>query len=192
MTMTRKYLLAVVMIFAVAAIGLAGVVRAEPPVIRADSVAEATQVYSLPVVIEQLDAYYRAWARAKLDGNEDQREKLENKLYDLVNYDISVTAGKVRQLARLAVLAKGGDPDHAHPDGADRIGSPDGDRFRERLSLLKTKETIYRSLSRTDAFSNKYRLLGDYLGLLRSEQSTPRLELAGAAQDEQIDMSEEK
>jgi hypothetical protein len=43
---------------------------------------------------------------------------------------------------------------------------------------LQSKRVLVDAITRTDAFSNKYRLLGDYVGLLRREVGLPKLKLA--------------
>lgn len=50
--------------------------------------------------------------------------------------------------------------------------------LKEARSIVKTKQYIAGAISRTTAFSNKFRLLGDYQELLRKELNINHIELA--------------
>jgi hypothetical protein len=44
--------------------------------------------------------------------------------------------------------------------------------------ILKVKERLYTSLRRSESFSSKYRLLGDYVDMLRQELRSQKIEVA--------------
>lgn len=50
--------------------------------------------------------------------------------------------------------------------------------LRKARQLLKAKELLFDSIKRTDTFSNRYRLLGDYLEIVKRESRLNTVELA--------------
>ncbi|MBD3256823.1 hypothetical protein GF377_00220 [candidate division GN15 bacterium] len=55
--------------------------------------------------------------------------------------------------------------------------------FRTSLTSLNTKEALWLALERTEDVANKYRLLGDYINLLRRELKMSRLHWAAVARN---------
>jgi len=50
--------------------------------------------------------------------------------------------------------------------------------LKKMEGLLKAKERLYTSLRKSQSFSGKYRLLGDYLELLKREVRAEKIEVA--------------
>ncbi|RKX25421.1 MAG: hypothetical protein DRP47_09845 [Candidatus Zixiibacteriota bacterium] len=74
-------------------------------------------------------------------------------------------------------------------DGTGKIHAKTWDNrvdFKKARSIVKTKQRIAGAISRTEAFSNKLRLLGDYQELLRRELD--RIELAEGINEEDEDI----
>ena len=109
-------------------------------------------------------------------------------MFGLINRDIHLSENRVRELAKRAALARGGEDNQKLPDS--EVTDQEQD-FQRGVALLNTKEALYRSLNKTNVFSTKYRLLGDYIDLLRRELQMPRLKLAGITNREKNDNNTE-
>jgi len=136
--------------------------------------------YPLDAVLTELEVDYTLWLEAQLVGDRAEKERLEKDLVGLLNYDIYVNQELVRDLAKQVALASlqkedaSGNPLSAAARSEQKVS------FEREIARLNVKETLFRSFSRSQAFSNKYRLLGDYIDLLRKELDMPRLKLANA------------
>jgi hypothetical protein len=135
--------------------------------------------YSREAILTTLETNHDLWLEAELAGHRDQASRIEKDLLGLLNCDIYAHQERVRQLAKDLILSP-----TSQADTAD--GRTDADSlsrqlvFRTEISALNAKEALHRSIVKTDAFSNKYRLLGDYIDLLRRELEMPRLKLASS------------
>jgi hypothetical protein len=129
--------------------------------------------YSLEAALTELEVDYGLWLEATLTDVQPEVGRLEKAMMSLVNYDIFVTQEKVRALAKAAAR-------QSWQEKRDTLQPPSDEtaRMNDAIGQLNTKEALYRSITRTTAFSNKYRLLGDYINLLRRELELPRLKLA--------------
>jgi hypothetical protein len=103
------------------------------------------------------------WLDAVLSGSESEAEQLEKNLLGIISLDIMINEERVRAMAKRVALAP---------------GASDSEELSQAITSLNTKEALYRAAVKADAFSNKYRLLGDYIDLLRRELKMPRLKLA--------------
>ena len=124
-------------------------------------------------VAEQIDQAFEAWVEATLNGVDDVALLKERSLLEVLRYDLNMTEARVRELARQAVLAQDSGSSRRFEDAA--VSRAD---FKEALSCLKAKRAIIGSLERTEAFSNKYRLFGDYLAVIRQELGLRPVKLA--------------
>jgi len=135
--------------------------------------------YSQEAILTTLEINHEIWLEAQLAGHSEQADRLESELLWLLNCDIYAHQEEVRQLARELALASLPRPDtSASPAVSDSLTQQL--IFKQEVGLLNSKEALYRSLKKTDAVSNKYRLLGDYIDLLRRELEMPRLKLANS------------
>jgi hypothetical protein len=125
-----------------------------------------------------MEAEYKVWTNAVLRGKENRAQEHESNLLSMVNRDIYFFQERVRQLALEATLASAEDKSWSSESTPTAERDKLKTEFQESVDRLNTKEMLYRSLTRTCAFSNKYRLLGDYIDLLRRELDLPRLKLA--------------
>jgi len=145
--------------------------------------ASGEELYSVDYAVVEMETEYQIWADAVLRGEQDQAKKSEATLLALVNRDIFVYQEKVRKLALEIALASSEKlseaPDQPQTDEQLELKAT----FQASIDRLNTKETLYRSALRTNAFSNKYRLLGDYINILRRELDLPKLKLAEADKD---------
>ena len=142
------------------------------------AITTSPEQYSPEQVVAELQTEYDLWLEAVLAGDDQEADRLEKNLLGMVNYDILVARELVREMARAVALSA--EVDEGQPTGPDEAkdGSVGQKEFSRAIACLNIREALCRSLDRTDAFSNKYRLLGDYIDLLRRELKMPRLKLA--------------
>jgi len=135
--------------------------------------------YSQEVLLTTLEINHELWLEAQLAGHREQAAQIEKDLQGLLNCDIFAHQERVRQMAGDLVL-----PSTSQADTADGSAAADSLSrqlvFQESIGALNAKEALHRSMEKTGAFSNKYRLLGDYIDLLRRELEMPRLKLASS------------
>jgi len=138
-----------------------------------NDVVSPWQLYSLEGALTELEVDYGLWLETTLSGVQPEVDRLEKAMLSLVNYDIYVSQEKVRALAKAAAVKSW----QVKPDS---LAQPTDEALdlQEAIGTLNAKESLYRSINKTKAFSNKYRLLGDYINLLRRELELPRLKLA--------------
>jgi hypothetical protein len=159
----------------IALLATASVVWAtDPPPATGASTDVSWQEYSLEAALTELEVDYGLWLEVTLTGVDPEVKRLEKTMMGLVNFDIYVSQERVRDLAKATAR-------QSWQDNRDTVAQheqlPD-DSLQNAIARLNTKESLYRSLTKTQAFSNKYRLLGDYINLLRRELELPRLKLA--------------
>lgn len=129
---------------------------------------------------EKLSLKYREWVEANLNGAQKESEKLEKSIIQLLNHDMMLSETRVRDLARDAALARVVDEvDQERPTLTEVTEQETA--FQQGVAILNTKEALYKTINKSIAFSTKYRLLGDYIDLLRRELQLPRLKLASLA-----------
>ncbi|MEW5797221.1 MAG: hypothetical protein AB1772_12810 [Candidatus Zixiibacteriota bacterium] len=160
----------------IAALALVGTAQGEDnPSNDERAVSGPWEEYSLEAALTELEIDYGLWLEMELAGVHPEVERLEKAMLSLLSYDIYVAQERVRELAEIE--AETGDPHPGKPEAAEDQLELETE-FYAALEGLNVRETLYRSLRRTKAFSNKYRLLGDYINLLRRELELPRLKLA--------------
>jgi hypothetical protein len=178
MTSSRLILTVLLAVAFQAAPGLTG----DLPEATAKEVAPTAQIpYSPEAALTEIETEYGLWLEEVLDGDEGRAHGYERDLMRMVGYDVILSQEAVRRIAKQAALTS----DHAEsePAAEDVRAAPKQLDFQRAVAHLRAKEAIYRALSHTDAFSNKYRLLGDYIDLLRRELDMPKLMLARTGND---------
>jgi hypothetical protein len=158
----------------IALLATASVVWAtDPPPATGASTDAVWQEYSLEAALTELEVDYGLWLEVTLSGVEPEVNRLEKTMMDLVNFDIYISQEKVRELAKETA-------EQSWREKRDTLVQKTNvdDSLQAAIARLNTKEALYRSIKKTGAFSNKYRLLGDYINLLRRELELPRLKLA--------------
>lgn len=152
-------------------IGIALSVAADPSIKPADSqsVQTTTPADSLNQAVDR-------WYEATLAGDNGKTRAYEQRLVHLLAADIDRTRAELNTLTT-----------HVADHSSDSLVGPlppDSltNSIRDSLSFLKDRVRLKRMLldaiTQSDAFSNKYRLLGDYVDLLRREVGLPKLKLA--------------
>jgi len=155
--------------FAVMALvaGMATIAAADTPVARPDSslsTGNNLEVDSLNVMIDQ-------WYDAILAGDDGRVRERGKHLLRSLSTDIDQSQERIHRL--LEQLAA----DNQSPD-VDSVPHPLKDSLATLNEILNTKRMLVDAITRADALSNKYRLLGDYVGLIRREVGLPKLKLA--------------
>jgi len=162
-----------------------GPVPATEPAGAGDTSADdPLEEYPLDAVLTELEVDYMLWLEAQLVGDRAEKERLEKDLVGLLNYDIYVNQELVRDLAKQVALASSQKEDASGNPLSAAARSEQKAAFEQVIGRLSIKEALFRSFSRSQAFSNKYRLLGDYIDLLRKELDMPRLKLANAKSED--------
>ncbi|RME31052.1 MAG: hypothetical protein D6800_01160 [Candidatus Zixiibacteriota bacterium] len=131
-----------------------------------DSHSEIQKTY------RQLSRIVDRWHTAVLRGKTHQAAKLEHSLETVMSADLEAHRRKLRRAARQVALSN---PTSATDSS---LAAKRGKTFRKLRSLLRTKEHLLRSFQRSRAFSNRYRLAGDYLEILRWQLGSQRTWLA--------------
>jgi hypothetical protein len=125
---------------------------------------------------DSLDRAVDRWYEATLAGDNGKTREYEQRLVHLLAADIDRTQDQVNTLTA-----------HLADNSSDSLIGPlppgySANPIRDSLSILKDQVRLKRMLlgaiTQSDAFSNKYRLLGDYVDLLRREVGLPKLKLA--------------
>jgi hypothetical protein len=154
--------------------------------------AEQKNMTSQPTIsADDLQAQYDRWTKAVQAGDSELVSECERSLLGMINVDIAVSQSRVRALAEAVVL----DSKSARPADSSEVDSGDSTpknqesikesraEFRARLAMLNTKEALWLALEKTHNLSHKYRLLGDYINLLRRELHMPRAKWADIDSD---------
>lgn len=154
---------------------LAGSILAEAPAAELQPAVELQPAADRMAQFEQL---HTKWLDAILSGNDSDAARFEKDLVGLVSHDILMMQEEVRQLAKEIALNPSVAADQVDDNAIRTLVSDRDIEFDQAIGFLNSKEALYRSVSKSDSFSNRYRLLGDYINLLRRELKMPRLKLA--------------
>ncbi len=146
---------------------------ADPPPAAVNDDTGPWREYSIEGALTELEVDYGLWLETSLSGVQPEVDRLEKAMLGLVNYDIYVSQENVRSLAKAAAVK-------SWQVKQDSVSQQTDEAMDLQIAIksLNAKESLYRSINKTKAFSNKYRLLGDYINLLRRELELPRLKLA--------------
>jgi len=132
--------------------------------------------------LEKLKQKIDIWHEANLCGNSRLCREKEIEIFDILKNDINTTQDRIERY-RQKINRSGFESGKAHYSKIQKID--DRRDFRDDKSDLKTaqnlykvKKRLYQSLHKTSSFSNKYRLLGDYVSIINREMGLKKLELA--------------
>ncbi len=125
--------------------------------------------YDRESVVEQLVIDREIWRDACSKSDTEASELYMEGLFGLIDFDISQSEILVRDLARTVALIS---PREMEENAVDR------ELFSQSLSLLNCKEALCLSMRKCPDFNYRYRLLGDYINLLRKELKMPKSVLA--------------
>lgn len=129
--------------------------------------AEEFSDYSPVEVFGDLQFHQDLWMEANLSGDSRKAGDYLATVMALLSYDISVASFEVSELARKVLLAQRSE------ESASSGVLPEQETFSRGVEVLNFKEKLFKRIINTDSFSNKYRLVSDYLDLLRNELDDP-------------------
>jgi hypothetical protein len=140
------------------------------------------QLASTRLSLKRLTHAVDLWHDANLKGDRTAVTKCERALKDLIKTDIDITQAQIarldREAAQSALQFKHGD--RSWSESAENHADYVDDRsdLGEAKQLFGAKKRLANTWSKSDAFSNKYRLVNDYLDVLRRQAGLQRMELA--------------
>ncbi len=164
------------------------------PAVQAGEPTDTSELASVPAT---LSAYYAngpapdrlaytmdLWCDATLKGDKKAEQRYEQEIFAFLERDIAADEQLVDACTRQAVEELYGP---LVRDSSNLVVVDSGYRpvvspllFAQARDLFERKKAVFDALKESDAFSNKYRLLGDYIQLLRRELGLPKLKLAAS------------
>lgn len=156
--------------------------RPEKAADRREIRQDKNELYQTGVAMERLTTTMDNWVDANLQGKDKDVDRLEKVILQQIETDIAASRQQIER-AETEVISSRREYHPRYQSAAsrhdNRLDLKDDVRdLTVTRKLLKAKQQIAASLQKTAAFSNKYRLLGDYIDLLRRELGMTRLELA--------------
>jgi len=134
-------------------------------------------------VVKNLSHEIDLWHDAALKRNGKRMRAHEKRIFDVIEEDIQARDRVIYRYENEAshstakVITEPGPavsaPPHERLEARDDIKD-----LRKAKQLVKAKQLLYDSIKRTDTFSNRYRLLGDYLEIVKRESRMNSIELA--------------
>ncbi|MEW6052136.1 MAG: hypothetical protein AB1644_13870 [Candidatus Zixiibacteriota bacterium] len=141
------------------------------------------------LVPESLCEYYRSgnlpeklaysidlWHDAILKSDDKRAEECETRMQTLLAVDIAAD----QQLLGISTPQRAVSARELADHSTDSLGwiSLDMETFNQTYDIVYAKQRLYENIKQSDSFSNRYRLLWDYIELTRRELGLPRLRLA--------------
>ncbi len=134
-------------------------------------------------VVKNLAHEIDLWHDSALKRNSKRMRSHEKRMFDIIEADIQARDRVIYRFENEAgasvkdvVSAPG--PAAVAPAFEKREARDDIKDLRQAKQLVKAKELLFDSIKRTDTFSNRYRLLGDYLEIVKRESRLNSVELA--------------
>ncbi len=135
------------------------------------------------LVLQNLSHEIDLWHDASLKRNGKRMRGHEKRIFAMIQDDIQCRDRVIYRYENEAghsikeVVAEPG-PVVSSPAIEKRAAADDIKDLRKAKELVKAKELLFDSIKRTDTFSNRYRLLGDYLEIVKRESRLNVVELA--------------
>ena len=122
------------------------------------------------------------WHDAILKGKQSEGEKHYENIVLAVEEDIVVSRRLLKLFAQQILLQNAAneteEPNLVDRDSRQTDMEVDRRAIEDLAAVINTKVALKEALDRATAFSNRYRLLGDYINLLRKELDIPKVKLA--------------
>ena len=166
---------------------IAGSAATEPkdqqvPKDQKEIVQQQESVKQTRLTIKKLAHGIDLWHDANLKGDFDKVLKFEKKIHEIIKADIKKAVDIVSESEWQHELElRKARADDSNEGVSEKNHNEQGHRdvgLKSSKKLIKAKEVLFVSVKRSHAFSNKYRLLNDYLDLLKRELGIERIELA--------------
>jgi len=122
------------------------------------------------------------WHDANLKGDQNAVSKWTRDMYQILQEDVNSTQAMVSACER-EVGQSAREFQSGHRRWSEKIDdrqdlTDDQKDLLKAQQMLGAKKRLIKSWSNSEAFSNKYRLINDYLGLMRTQTGMKRMELA--------------
>ena len=179
----RLVLLAAGLVLALAVSGLAGDNSAVSNPVKKEFRFDVKETERTAMVMKNLSHEIDLWHDAALKRNGKRIRTHEKRIFDMIQEDIQARDRVIyryeNEVGRSVkeVVAEPG-PVVAAPAIEKRAAVDDIKDLRQAKQLVKAKELLFDSIKRTETFSNRYRLLGDYLEIVKRESRLNTVELA--------------
>ena len=179
----RLVLLAAGLVLALAVSGLAGDNSAVSNPVKKEFRFDVRETERTAMVMKNLSHEIDLWHDAALKRNGKRIRTHEKRIFDMIQEDIQARDRVIyryeNEVGRSVkeVVAEPG-PVVAAPAIEKRAAVDDIKDLRQAKQLVKAKELLFDSIKRTETFSNRYRLLGDYLEIVKRESRLNTVELA--------------
>ncbi len=172
---------------ALSVLGLAGAIYAADPKPLADS-PTATNIpenlkeyYYSGLAPEKLSYAIDLWYDAVLKGDDGKASRYEFSMLNIVRQDIDSTGMALAQFEQYyhQTESEALRLDSTAPHGAylPVLEKLDQDIYSEIWKIYKTKQQIFDAIQHSAFPSNKYRLITDYIDVLRRQIGLPRLKV---------------
>lgn len=134
-------------------------------------------------VSQELSHEVDLWHDAILKRNAKRVRKHQKRIFSLIDSDIRARSQAVRRYEREANKSVKNIVENVRADepvsASEKYAAKDDIKdLRKARQLVKAKEILFDSIKRTETFSNRYRLLGDYLEIVSRENRLNKIELA--------------
>lgn len=132
--------------------------------------------------LDELNRAIDLWHDANLKGAEKKIASAEENIQIILQADITASWDHIGE-SEIEVFESAKELKSTPATGVarrdDRVDLRDDIKDLKRAKIVvRTKERLYSSIEKSKAFSNKYRLLGDYTDVLKKQLGLSRIELA--------------
>ncbi|MDH4156813.1 MAG: hypothetical protein OEW00_06010 [candidate division Zixibacteria bacterium] len=165
---------------------LSSAVADERPAEKRQEIREVRQdkmeIRDIKATINELSHRIDLWHDANLKNDTRRIDRYEKDMFDFINQDILSMAARLRD-SRTEVRQSQQELQRRRPDPVTKLDDrrdlrDDRWDLKEMTSMLKVKKRLFNSLRNSWSFSGKYRLLGDYVSVLKCELDRTRIEFA--------------
>lgn len=131
---------------------------------------------------DQLRTGVDLWHDAWLKGDRSKIEQYRQEIFLTLLEDIKLSSQEVSRYANAHRQSSLKSRRGQREDPKDKMEMAAKEAELNRVKeMVQIKTRLLQALNATESFGTQYRLLGDYLGLLRKQLSASRLELANVA-----------
>ncbi len=158
--------------------GVGGVVALDKQTLDNYTPLTTKHIFTINETINHLSHHIDLWHDANLKDDRDKIELYEAVIDDIISKDIVQSKNNVRNYAQLAVLENVSGGEAESQADLNQSGARPSEVFKGMVSNLNSKKKMAEAIQKTKTFSNKFRLLGDYIYLLQQELKMVRIEVA--------------
>ena len=145
------------------------------------------ELVATSAALARLSGTIDRWVEANLTGHNKKANRYEESILEQIQADI---ASSRRQIERYEAEVRSSAREYKSLHQSQAARHDDRADLRDDVKdlhlagrLLKEKERLASSLRKVTAFSNKYRLLGDYMEVMRRELGMAKVELVEDANE---------